>query len=95
MIIVGAMMMSNASRIEWDDSSESVPAFLTMVGIPLAYSIADGLALGFISYPVLKLLTGRGRQIGKMSYGIAALLVIYFVFVRARLDLVRRSTKIE
>ncbi len=85
LIIVGAMMMSNASRIEWDDSSESVPAFLTMVGIPLAYSIADGLALGFISYPALKLLTGRGRQIGKMSYGIAALLIIYFVFVRARL----------
>jgi AGZA family xanthine/uracil permease-like MFS transporter len=56
-----------------------------MVGIPLSYSIADGLALGFISYPVLKLLTGRGRQIGQMSYGIAALLIIYFVFVRAGL----------
>jgi adenine/guanine/hypoxanthine permease len=85
LIIVGAMMMSNASRIEWDDASESVPAFLTMVGIPLSYSIADGLALGFISYPALKLLTGRGRQIGNMSYGIAVLLIIYFVFVRARL----------
>jgi len=43
------------------------------------------LALGFISYPILKILTGRGRQIGKISYAIAALLVIYFVFVRARL----------
>src|SRR5688500_5040990 len=85
LIIVGAMMMSNASRIEWDDASESIPAFLTMTGIPLAYSIADGLALGFISYPVMKLLTGRGRQIGKVSYGIAALLVIYFVLVRGRL----------
>lgn len=85
LIIVGAMMMSNASRIEWDDASESVPAFLTMAGIPLAYSIADGLALGFISYPVLKVLTGRGRQLGKMSYGIAALLIIYFVLVRGRL----------
>ena len=85
LIIVGAMMMSNASGIEWDDASESVPAFLTMVGIPLAYSIADGLALGFISYPVVKVLTGRGRQIGMMSYGIAVLLVIYFVLVRGRL----------
>ena len=55
-----------------------------MVGIPLSYSIADGLALGFISYPALKLLTGRGRQIGTMSYGIAVLLIVYFVFVRAR-----------
>lgn len=85
LIIVGAMMMSNASRIEWDDASESVPAFLTLVGIPLAYSIADGLALGFISYPLLKALTGRGRQIGNMSYAIAALLVFYFVFIRAGL----------
>ncbi|MEO5742639.1 MAG: NCS2 family permease [Vicinamibacterales bacterium] len=84
LIIVGAMMMSNASNIEWDDASESVPAFLTLAGIPLAYSIADGLALGFISYPVLKVLTGRGGQVGKMSYGIAALLVIYFVLIRGR-----------
>jgi AGZA family xanthine/uracil permease-like MFS transporter len=84
-IIVGTMMMSNAGRIDWDDLSEGVPAFLTMVGIPLAYSIADGLALGFVSYPVLKLLSGRGRQIGAMSYVMAGLLVIYFVFVRARL----------
>lgn len=85
LIIVGAMMMSNASRIEWDDASESVPAFLTIVGIPLAYSIADGLALGFIAYPILKMLTGKGRSIGKMSYAIAVLLVFYFVFVRAGL----------
>jgi AGZA family xanthine/uracil permease-like MFS transporter len=82
---VGTMMMSHAGRIDWDDLSEGVPAFLTMVGIPLAYSIADGLALGFVSYPVLKLLSGRGRQIGAMSYVMAGLLVIYFVFVRARL----------
>jgi AGZA family xanthine/uracil permease-like MFS transporter len=84
LIIVGAMMMRNASSIDWDDASESVPAFLTMVGIPLAYSIADGLAFGFITYPVLKILTGRGGQIGKMPYVIAALLVIYFLLVRAR-----------
>ena len=85
LIVVGAMMMSNAARIDWDDASESVPAFLTMIGIPLTYSIADGLAIGFISYPVVKALTGRGRDIGRISYAIAALLIIYFVFVRARL----------
>jgi AGZA family xanthine/uracil permease-like MFS transporter len=85
LIVVGAMMMSNAARIEWDDLSEAVPAFLILIGIPLAYSIADGLALGFISYPVLKALTGRGRQIGAISYVTAALLIIYFIFVRARL----------
>jgi AGZA family xanthine/uracil permease-like MFS transporter len=86
LIIVGAMMMSNATSIDWDDASESIPAFLTLVSIPLAYSIADGLALGFMAYPVLKLLTGKGRQVGAMSYVIAALLIIYFVFVRSRLS---------
>jgi AGZA family xanthine/uracil permease-like MFS transporter len=85
LIIVGAMMMSNAARIDWDDLSEAVPSFLTLAGIPLAYSIADGLALGFMSYPVLKVLTGKGRQVGAISYVIAALLVMYFVFVRSRL----------
>ena len=85
LIIVGAMMMTNAAHIAWDDLSESVPAFLTLVGIPLAYSIGDGLALGFMSYPVLKVLTGKGRQVGVISYVIAALLVVYFVFVRTRL----------
>jgi AGZA family xanthine/uracil permease-like MFS transporter len=85
LIIVGAMMMSHAAHIAWDDLSESLPAFLTLVGIPLAYSIADGLALGFVSYPILKVLTGRARTIGPMSYLVALLLVIYFVFVRPRL----------
>ncbi|HKY23170.1 MAG TPA: hypothetical protein VJM31_18285 [Vicinamibacterales bacterium] len=66
-----------------DDSDG--PAFLTLVGIPLAYSIADGLALGFISYPVLKVLAGKGRGIGPISYLIALLLVMYFIFVRSRL----------
>ena len=85
LIIVGVMMMSNAGRIDWDDPSESVPAFLTLAGIPLTYSIADGLALGFISYPVLKVLAGKGRDIGPVSYVVASLLMIYFVFVRSRL----------
>jgi AGZA family xanthine/uracil permease-like MFS transporter len=85
LIIVGAMMMSNAARIDWDDLSESVPAFLILVGIPLSYSIADGLALGFISYPLLKIFTGKGRDLSPVAYVIALLLVIYFIFVRSRL----------
>jgi adenine/guanine/hypoxanthine permease len=85
LIIVGTMMMRNAKDIDWDDLSEAVPSFLTIVGIPLAYSIADGLALGFVSYPVLKLLSGRGRTIGFVPFLIAGLLVAYFAFVRSRL----------
>jgi adenine/guanine/hypoxanthine permease len=85
LIIVGTMMMSNAKEIEWAELSEAVPSFLTIVGIPFSYSIADGLALGFISYPILKLLSGRGRDIGLVPFLIAGLLVAYFAFVRPRL----------
>jgi adenine/guanine/hypoxanthine permease len=85
LVLVGAMMLRNVSRIDWDDPTESVPAFLTLLGIPLCYSIADGLALGFISYPAIKLLTGRGRSVHWVLHVLAVLLVIYFVAVRARL----------
>jgi len=85
LVLVGAMMLRNVNKIEWDDPSESVPAFLTLLGIPLSYSIADGLALGFISYPVIKLLTGRGRTVHWILYVLAGLLVAYFVGVRGRM----------
>jgi AGZA family xanthine/uracil permease-like MFS transporter len=62
-----------------------VPAFLTLIGIPLSYSIADGLALGFISYPIIKLLSGRGREVGWLTYLLALVLLLYFVFVRSRM----------
>jgi AGZA family xanthine/uracil permease-like MFS transporter len=62
-----------------------VTTFLTMIGIPLSYSIADGLALGFVSYPLLTLLSGRGRSVGFVSYLMAALLAAYVVLIRARL----------
>ena len=85
LVIVGAMMAQNVGKIDWKDYTESVPAFLTLIGIPLTYSIADGLALGFISYPIIKLLSGRGREVGWLAYLLAIVLVFYFVFVRGRL----------
>jgi len=85
LVVVGAMMMQNAARVDWKDYSEAIPSFLTMIGIPLAYSIADGLALGFISYPIVKALTGRGREIGWLTYLLAAALVAYFIFIRGKM----------
>ena len=85
LVIVGAMMAQNAARIDWKDYTESVPAFLTLIGIPLSYSIADGLALGFISYPVIKLFSGRGREAGWLTYLLAVVLVLYFIFVRSKM----------
>ena len=83
LVIVGAMMIQNVAKVDWKDYSESVPTFLTMIGIPLSYSIADGLALGFISYPIIKLFSGKGRDVGWLTYVLAVVLVAYFVFVRS------------
>jgi AGZA family xanthine/uracil permease-like MFS transporter len=86
LVIVGALMAQNIGKIVWRDHTESVPAFLTLIGIPLSYSIADGLALGFISYPIIKLFSGRGRELGWLTYVLAAVLLAYFVFVRSRME---------
>ncbi|HSK10378.1 MAG TPA: NCS2 family permease [Vicinamibacterales bacterium] len=85
LVLVGSLMMASAARIAWDDPSEALPVFLTIVGIPLTSSIADGLALGFVAYPIVKFLSGRGREVGWLSYIMAALLLAYFVFVRYQL----------
>ena len=85
LVIVGTMMIQNVGRIDWTDYTEALPAFLTMIGIPLSYSIADGLAIGFISYPLLKLLAGRWREAGWLTYVLAVVLVLYFVFVRSKM----------
>ena len=85
LVLVGGMMLRNVRHIDWDDHTELLPAFLVLLGIPLSYSIADGLALGFVAYPLVKLLGGRGRDVGPVSWLVAALLLGYFVFVRSSL----------
>jgi AGZA family xanthine/uracil permease-like MFS transporter len=85
LVLVGGMMLQNVRHLAWDDHSELLPSFLVLLGIPLSYSIADGLALGFIAYPLVKLLGGRGRDLRWMSWLIAGALLGYFVFVRSRL----------
>ena len=85
LVVVGAMMMRQATKVDWEDPTESIPAFLTMIAVPLSYSIADGLAIGFASYPVIKVLAGRWRDLRWLSAVMAVLLVAYFVFVRTRL----------
>jgi len=83
--IVGAMMMQNVAKIEWKNYTESIPAFLIIVGIPFSYSIADGLALGFVSYAIVKAFSGRAREISWLTYLLAIVLVVYFVFVRSQM----------
>jgi AGZA family xanthine/uracil permease-like MFS transporter len=85
LVVVGAMMMQNVRKVAWDDPSEALPVFLTIAGIPLTASIADGLAIGFVSHPVVKVLGGRWRDVHWLSAVIAGLLVAYFLLVRSRL----------
>jgi AGZA family xanthine/uracil permease-like MFS transporter len=83
LVLVGAMMLRSVQRIEWRDTTEALPAFLILIGIPLSYSISDGLALGFIAYPVLKLASGRVRELRWPMTGSALVLLLYLVFLRA------------
>jgi AGZA family xanthine/uracil permease-like MFS transporter len=80
-VVVGSMMIANVRRIDWENFAEGIPAFLIVIGIPLTYSIADGLALGFIAYPIVKLLAGQGRDVKWLMYVMSAVLVAYFVLV--------------
>ena len=79
------MMLENIVRVDWRDYTETIPAFPTLIGIPLSYSIADGLALGFISYPLIKSFSGLGREVGWLTYVLAIVLVVYFSFVRSKM----------
>ncbi|RLB58074.1 MAG: NCS2 family permease [Deltaproteobacteria bacterium] len=79
MVLVGFLMLGSIRQVPWDDPAEAIPAFLVLVGMPLTYSIADGLALGFVAYPLLMLLAGRGRGVPALVYVMALLLGGVFV----------------
>jgi AGZA family xanthine/uracil permease-like MFS transporter len=84
LIIVGAMMLRAMRDINWDDVTEYLPAFLTMVAMPLAYSISAGIAIGFVSYAFGKLVTGRAKECPIIVYVFAALFVVQYAFVIPR-----------
>ena len=81
LIVVGAMMLRAIRDVEWDDPTECVPAFLTMVAMPFAYSISAGIAIGFVSYAFGKLFTGRARECPLIVYIFAVLFAIQYVLV--------------
>jgi len=81
LIVVGCFMVGSIRHVDWKDFTEAFPAFLVMVGIPFTWSIADGIALGFISYPLLKLLTGRARETSIFVYILGILFAARYVFL--------------
>jgi AGZA family xanthine/uracil permease-like MFS transporter len=78
LILVGVMMMEAVSKIHWDDYASAVPAFLTIVTIPLTFSITDGIAFGFIAAAVLMAATGRAKRLHPLVYIFAALFVLRY-----------------
>jgi len=84
LVIVGAMMMAEVREIDWDDLAESIPSFLTIFMIPLTYSIAEGLSIGFITYPILKMFQGRARDVSLGTWIIAGIFVARFIFMTLR-----------
>ncbi len=81
LIIVGGLMLGGVGAIEWEDPTIAIPAFLTLVTIPLTYSIADGLSFGLTSYAALQLLTGRAKSKDWMLYLLATLFMLRFIYV--------------
>ena len=83
LVVVGAMMIRHVRAVDWDDPTEVIPAFLVLIGIPLTYSIGDGLAIGFIAHPLIKCAAGRRRDVTPLGATMAVVLLLYFVFIRA------------
>ncbi|MDN5568181.1 MAG: NCS2 family permease [Paracoccus sp. (in: a-proteobacteria)] len=80
LLYVATLMLRELAEIDWDDVTEAAPAVLTAIAMPFTYSIANGLAFGFISYALIKLLTGRARQVHAATWVIAALFVVKYGF---------------
>ncbi|SDF56465.1 NCS2 family permease [Sporomusa acidovorans] len=81
LIIVGALMIESIRHIDFSDFTEGMPAFLTIALMPFTYSIANGISAGLVMYPLLKLVTGRGREVHWIVYILAALVIFRFVFL--------------
>ena len=81
LIIVGLFMITPIMKIDFDDYSESIPAFITIIMMPLAYSISDGILLGMISYVVLSLCCGKFKKLNPTMYVLAVLFILKYIFI--------------
>lgn len=82
LVLVGTMMIGGLRHVTWDDPTDAIPAFLTVILMPLALSITEGVAFGVLSYVLLKLASGRGREVQPVIYVFAALFLGRYIFIR-------------
>ena len=81
LIIIGSMMMKGIRNIRWDDTSESIPSFLTIVIMPVTVSITEGIAFGFISYSILKLISDKRKDVPWIIYLFSTLFILRYIIV--------------
>lgn len=82
LIIVGLLMMEPIKKLDWSNYTESIPAFVCMIMMPLSYSISNGILLGMISYVILNLICGKWKKITPMMYILAVLFILKFIFIK-------------
>jgi len=80
LIIVGVLMLKSITQIDWNDFTESLPAFIVIVSMPFSYSIATGISLGFIFYPLIKLLSGKGKEVSITVWILALIFIARFIY---------------
>jgi AGZA family xanthine/uracil permease-like MFS transporter len=81
LVLVGTMMIGGLRHVAWEDPTEAIPAFLAVILMPLATSITEGIAFGVVSYALLKLVSGRGREVQPLLYVFALLFLLRYVFL--------------
>ncbi|MFZ1932074.1 MAG: solute carrier family 23 protein, partial [Candidatus Sulfotelmatobacter sp.] len=81
LVLVGVLMTQSIAQINWQDFSEAVPAFITMLATPLTFSIATGLSLGLISYTVVKVAAGKIREINALVWILTVLFVLRYIYL--------------
>ncbi|BBP84185.1 transporter [Pseudomonas sp. Pc102] len=81
LIYVAMLMMGGMAHIDWDEHTETIPAIVTVIMMPLTFSVADGIALGFVTYVVMKACTGKYREVSPSLYALCAIFVAKFIFL--------------
>jgi len=79
LVIVGVMMVETMKNIKMTDFTEVIPCFITMVMMPFAYSISEGIVLGLLSYVLIKVLTGKAKELSIVMYILAVLFVLKYI----------------
>jgi AGZA family xanthine/uracil permease-like MFS transporter len=83
LVLVGALMCESVANVRWDDFSDAFPAFLTIIATPLTFSVATGLSLGLISFTVVKLGSGKRREISPLIWVLTILFLLRYAYLAA------------